>query len=249
MTRMRAMTMGGALLATTALLAACGGGDSTSEPAASAPGAASMAASAPAASAEPSGLVGGDPSTWSPVQVTMDMNGQVIDLVVGQAVLFPDLPEVENLNIETSDPAVIEAFLPTDDGTMQTAAGLRAVGVGASHVILVDGFPADGPAEPIAQFVFQVTEQQGEGNGGPMVVDATTTSVDLFPGQWLVLADMPEGTVVETSDDMVIWWAAQESAAGDPSLIAVGEGTATVVAKDADGKELANLAVTVTRTS
>lgn len=238
----RMMTTGGVLLAAALTMTACSSSQSAPTEPASSPAAATASAEPSSAASD---LVGGNPGTWSPVQLTMDMNAQIVDLVVGQAVLFADLPEMPEIDLQTSDPAVMAVHLPTDDGTMQTAAGLQAVGVGAAHVIVWDK-PKDQGGEPIVQYVFQVTREQGEGNGGPMVIDQTATKVELFSGQWLVIADMPAGAYAAPADDMVLWSAVQDDPEADPSMIAVGAGATTVTVTDAEGKEIFGFEVTVT---
>lgn len=235
-----------AVVAAGALLAGCSSDtESTDAAATAAATAATTDAASPAASEQ---MVGGDPSSWAPVEVTMDMNGQVIDLYVGQAVNFVDVPELPNLNILNSNAASIETFLPTDDGTMQTIAGAQAVGVGASHVIIGDGFPADGPFEPVAQFIFQVFEQDNDaapGNWAPQLVDDATTTLEMVPGEAAVLTNIPaEGNVVASSDEMAVMWTPIEGDS-NPTIMAVGEGASTITVQDEAGKAIFTFEVTV----
>lgn len=232
-----------AIAASSALLAGCSSDSSSTDAAATA--AAMTDAASPAAS---DAMVGGDPSTWAPVEVTMDMNGQVIPLKVGQAVNFVDLPELPNLNILNSNSAAIEVALPTDGGGVQTGAGAQAVGPGASHVIIGDGFPADGPFEPVAQFIFQVTNVDNDGapgNWAPQLVDDATKTLEMVPGESAVITNVPsEGNVVASSDEMAVMWTPIE---GDtnPSIMAVGEGTSTITVQDEAGKAIFSFEVTV----
>ena len=234
-----------AVAAASALLAGCSSDTASTDAATAAATTATTDAASPSASEQ---MVGGDPSTWSPVQVTMDMNGQVIGLKVGQAVNFVDIPELANLNIMNSNPAAIEVALPTDEGGVQTIAGARAVGAGASHVIIGDGFPADGPFEPVAQFIFQVTNVDNDGapgNWSPQLVDDATTKLEMVPGESAVITNVPaEGNVVASSDEMAVMWTPIE---GDtnPSIMAVGEGTSTITVQDEAGKEIFSFEVTV----
>ena len=235
-----------AVAAAGALLAGCSSDSSTTDAAATA--AATTAATDAASPSASSAMVGGDPSTWAPVEVTMDMNGQVIGLKVGQAVNFVDIPELQNLNIMNSNPAAIEVALPTDEGGVQTGAGAQAVGPGASHVIIGDGFPADGPFEPVAQFIFQVTNVDNDGapgNWSPQLVDDATKSLEMVPGESAVITNVPsEGNVVASSDEMAVMWTPIE---GDtnPSIMAVGEGTSTITVQDEAGKAIFSFEVTV----
>ena len=219
-------------------LAACGGGDADST-------ATPTAAPTPTSTA----LVGGDPSTWAPVEVTMDMNGQVIDLVVGQAVNFTDLPELANPNVGTSAPLVIEPHNPTDDGSMQTGAGVQAVGVGGANVIVWDGFPADGAAEPVFQVNFRVKEQTGA-YPPAVVVPKGTKAVELVSGQIAVFEGLKDGFTLGSKNEMAVVVPTQDMPTADqpagPWVLAVGEGTSKVKLFNPKGKKKGNAKVTVT---
>lgn len=130
-------------LALTAVLAGC----SSSEPSE----AASPTAATPSVSASTDGLVGGDPSTWSPVRVTPDDDGASLPLVVGQAVIFEGFQE--GATFESSDPMVFTASNAQGDGESTTVAGGQALGVGTSEVIAKDGTVS------LATITFVVTAQ------------------------------------------------------------------------------------------
>lgn len=235
-------------VAAIALVAGCSSSDEASAPASSAASAAASAMSTDGAMPSGSSMPGGDPSTWAPVQVTPDQNGQVISLYVGQAVNFVGLPDVPDINVESSNPKAIEPFSPTNDGTMTTGAGAQAVGIGASHVIIWSGFPADSAAEPVAQFIFQVFNKDNDGapgNYAPQLAEKSTKSLTMVPGEAAVLTDVAaDGVTVASSNEMAVMWL---PIPGDtnPSILAVGEGTATVTATDKDGTVIQTLEVTV----
>ncbi|MDO8731048.1 MAG: hypothetical protein Q7L55_00495 [Actinomycetota bacterium] len=82
-------------------------------------------------------LVGGDPSTWSPVRITPDDDGSTQSLVVGQAVIFEGFQE--GATFASSDSAVFTATAAQGDGESTTVAGGQALAAGTSEVIAKDG--------------------------------------------------------------------------------------------------------------
>lgn len=138
-------------------LAACSS-SSSSDAAASASAAATEAA--PAASATSSEqMVGGDPSTWSPVQLTLDQNGQTIDLKVGQVAIINGLPvndDANKINVTSSDEAVVAPH--SGDGTTENS-GFQAVAPGTAQIIVMDEDPSGkNEAQPVVQYTVNVTE-------------------------------------------------------------------------------------------
>lgn len=132
------LALAGAALAAVALT----GCSSSSSSDASTPAPPAPASSAPAASQEPSAdpsssLVGGDPSTWSPL--VLDATTQSATLVVGQAGVFNSLPEGANVTIVTSDPAILSVSQAGEGSN----AGIQAVAPGSATLTIEDGFAAD----------------------------------------------------------------------------------------------------------
>lgn len=157
------------LVATSALmLTACSSSSDTGENYVPPAHTASAAPSETATPAPSESMVGTSPGTWAPVQITQADNGTVIALVPEQAATFADLPvnDANNKIVVVSDnPAVVEALQSTDDGQMQTVAGLQALSVGKAHVIVYDGDPvADKNAIVVMQF--------------DVAVDAATAATD-----------------------------------------------------------------------
>lgn len=117
-------------------------------------------------------MVGGDPATWSPVEVTAEMNGQTIDLVQGQAANFVQLPESKAgyFVVSSNDSAVTGR--PAPDAT--TVPGFQAVGVGEATVVLYDGDPesADGAAA-IIEVKVKVTEKTDDAMTGDDAGEST----------------------------------------------------------------------------
>ncbi len=106
---------------------------------------------APTVSASPDLLVGGDPSTWSPVRVTPDDDGSTQSLVVGQAVIFEGFRE--GATFVSSDPMVFTASDAQGDGESTTVAGGQALAAGTSEVVAKDG------SVDLATITFVVTTQ------------------------------------------------------------------------------------------
>ena len=79
-------------------------------------------------------MVGGDPSTWTPVSITMDMNGSTVVLVKGQTAIFTDLPA----NDATNKIVVV------------------AKKKGKTKVTVYDGDPKSDTAIVVMQFTVQV---------------------------------------------------------------------------------------------
>lgn len=136
-------------------LAACSS-SSSSDAAASA----AATEAAPAASATSSEqMVGGDPSTWSPVQLTLDQNGQTIDLKVGQVAIINGLPvndDANKINVTSSDEAVVAPH--SGDGTTENS-GFQAAAPGTAQIIVMDEDPSGkNEAQPVVQYTVNVTE-------------------------------------------------------------------------------------------
>lgn len=120
------------------LLAACG---SSAEEAASSPTAAetTQAPTPEVSPTETTPLVGGDPSTWSPVEITVADNDSRVRLVEGQFAVFTDLPvgEGQKLFIVASKEGIVD----TTDPTKSTNGGLQAIAVGKTSVTVYQGKP------------------------------------------------------------------------------------------------------------
>ena len=102
-------------------------------------------------------LVGGDPSTWTPVSVTQAQNGATYMLVPKQAGNFVDLPESKTgYFVTSSDEAVVT---PVSSISPDSLPGFQAVAVGSSTVTVWDKDPAvDKNAQPIIEITIAVEE-------------------------------------------------------------------------------------------
>lgn len=121
------------------LLAACG---SSAEESASPSASASESATSPSPEASPTEsepLVGGDPSTWSPVQITTADNDSRVRLVEGQFAIFTDLPvgEGQKIYIVASKDGILDVTNPTKS----TNGGFQAIAVGKTSVTVYKGKP------------------------------------------------------------------------------------------------------------
>jgi len=105
-------------------------------------------------------MVGEDPGTWAPIEITQSTNGTTVDMVVGQAAIFTDLPDSPTVMVESSDPAVVEASQAQGEGDVTSVAGLVARGEGSATITVLDtSMPADagGASNVIIQFEVNVS--------------------------------------------------------------------------------------------
>ena len=91
-------------------------------------------AATPTASAPSSATVGQDASTWAPTEITADMLGGKVDLVVGQRAVFTGLPEATGYETYSDSNAVAVA-IPQDPPSQVT--GFTAVEPGTATVTLL----------------------------------------------------------------------------------------------------------------
>lgn len=118
--------------------------------------------STPAEGGESASMVGGDPGTWTPLQISQNDNGTTIDMVVGQAAIFTDLPDDPTLKVESSDPAVVEASQAEGTGEVTAVAGLVAKAPGTATITaLYPDQPADqgGASNVVMTFTVNVSAE------------------------------------------------------------------------------------------
>ena len=104
-------------------------------------------------------MVGEDPGTWAPIEITQSTNGTTVDMVVGQAAIFTDLPDQPTVMVESSDPMVVEASQAEGSGDVTAVAGLVAKGAGTATITVVDTSMAEdagGASNVIIQFEVNV---------------------------------------------------------------------------------------------
>jgi hypothetical protein len=110
-------------------------------------------------------MVGTDPGTWAPVEVTPEMNGSTITIVPGQAANFVGLPESKTGYAVVSDMETVVAAHSAKDDT--TFPGFHGVAAGTAKVTVYDGDPAESAsAQPIVA-VTVVVEAPQEGAVDP----------------------------------------------------------------------------------
>ncbi len=162
--RKPALTLAAVALAATGLLTACGGSSRSSASASASSMASTSMAPSPSlaptlapSSAAP--MVGGDPSTWTPVSITMNMNGTVLKLVKGQSAIFTDLPANDATNkivVVAKKKGVVKISQQGTQGGSTTVAGLTGLKKGVTKVLVYDGDPKSKSAVVVMQFTVRV---------------------------------------------------------------------------------------------
>ncbi len=140
------------------VLAACSGSSSSdsSSPSASITLAPSTVAPDVSASPTESGpVVGGDPSTWTPVAITEDMNGEKVKIVVGQFAVFTDLP-AENADNKIVLRANKKGVVDITQATPTSNAGFSGVAKGKTRITVWDGKPKDANSSVIMYVIVKV---------------------------------------------------------------------------------------------
>ena len=125
-------------------------------------GVVSLAACSSSSTEEAGQMVGEDPGTWAPIEITQSTNGTTVDMVVGQAAIFTDLPDSPTVMVESSDPMVVEASQAEGEGDVTAVAGLVARGAGTATITVVDTSMAEdagGASNVIIQFTVNVSAE------------------------------------------------------------------------------------------
>lgn len=122
------------------VLAACGSSSDEATPVASSPSATPAPSSATPSPTETTPIVGGDPSTWSPVEITLDMNGEKVKVVVGQFAIFTDLP-ANTANKKIVLRAKKKGVVDITQQSETTNAGFEALAKGKTKIVVWEGKP------------------------------------------------------------------------------------------------------------
>jgi predicted secreted protein len=142
------------------MLAACSSSSSTDTTASASLSTSSLPTSLPSASLAPSpSLVGGDPSTWAPINVTQADNGTKIKLVVGQNAIFTDLPQNDattTVIVRAKPKGIVRVTQQTNDNGTATNAGFQAIATGKTTVTVYDGKPKNKKTKVIMTFTVRV---------------------------------------------------------------------------------------------
>jgi len=149
------------------VLAACG--SSSSDESTSASPSTSVVASpiTPSVEASPTEtgpLVGGDPSTWTPVSITQDMNGEKVKIVVGQFANFDDLPAEDADNkivLRAKKKGVVDISQPTPT----SKGGFEGIAKGKTRITVWDGKPKAKNATIIMYIIVKVNKAPAETTG------------------------------------------------------------------------------------
>ena len=126
-----------ALLGATALLAPSAMAATATPSASAKPTAMATATAKPSASSSPGALVGGSPSTWTPVMVLKKDKGSTIKLVKEQAFVFHGF--VAKVKFKSSNTKVVVVSDAEGKGTVTASAGGRAVGAGTAKITATNG--------------------------------------------------------------------------------------------------------------
>ena len=104
-------------------------------------------------------MVGGNPGTWTPLSISMDMNGSKVVLVKGQAAVFTDLPanDAENkIVVVAKKKGIVKVSQQRSDGSATMNAGLVGLKKGTTKITVYDGNPKSATAIVVMQFTVQV---------------------------------------------------------------------------------------------
>lgn len=142
------------------LLAGCSSSSSGDASASGSLSSSALPSALPSASVAPSpSLVGGDPSTWAPVNITQADNGTKVKLVVGQNAIFTDLPQNDantTVIVRAKPKGVVRVTQQTNDNGTATNAGFQAIATGKTIVTVYDGKPKDKNTKVIMKITVRV---------------------------------------------------------------------------------------------
>ena len=155
----RATTIAMVGLSAAGLLAACSGSSDSTASGSAAPSSSAIASPSSAVANPSASLVGGDPSTWSPINITQNMNGTKVKIVVGQAAIFTDLPQNDATNtiiVRAKPKGVVRVTQQSATDGSATNAGFVGIAPGKAIVTVYDGKPKDSGTQVIMQFTVRV---------------------------------------------------------------------------------------------
>jgi len=126
-----------ALLGATAMLAPSAMAATATPSASAKPTAMASATAKPTASASTGALIGGSPSTWTPVTVLKKDKGSTIKLVKDQTFVFHGF--VAKVKFKSSNTKVAVVSNASSTGTSTSSAGGHAVAVGTAKITATNG--------------------------------------------------------------------------------------------------------------
>ncbi len=109
---------------------------------------AATATPTPSPTGSATGLMGGSPSTWTPITVKKADKGKTIKLVKGQAFLFHGF--VDKVKFKSSNPKVVVVSDAKTSGTSTSRAGGNAIAPGTAKVTATNG------STVVATYTFEV---------------------------------------------------------------------------------------------
>lgn len=149
MKRTAALALTGSLALGAVFLAGCSSSSTSSTPAAT-------------TAASSSAMVGGNPGTWTPLDLTQSLNGTTVDMVVDQVGTFSDLPSDKGLVVESSDPSIVAAEQAEGSGDVTAVPAIIAKAPGTATItVMYADDPADqgGASNVVMQFTVNVAAQ------------------------------------------------------------------------------------------
>lgn len=142
------------------LLAACSSSSSGDASASGSLSSSALPTALPSSSIDSSpSVVGGDPSTWAPVNITQADNGTKINLVVGQNAIFTDLPQNDDnttVIVRQNPKGVVRITQQSVQDGVATNAGFQAINNSKTVVTVYDGKPKDKNTKVIMKITVRV---------------------------------------------------------------------------------------------
>lgn len=122
-----------------------------------------VTASALPSAAPSASVIGGDPSTWTPVDLSAANDGGKVKLVVGQNAVFTDLPPngKKVVVVRAKPKGVVTVTQQSDTNN----AGLQAIAPGKATVNVWRGKPKAKNSKILYSFTVKVTEVPATGAG------------------------------------------------------------------------------------
>lgn len=161
----RTATLTAAVAGAALVLAACSSSsDSAIDPTADPSGSASSTVTP--------GEVGGDPGTWTPLQVSIKMKNITVDMRVGQVAQFVEFPaSPDGYTVVSKDDNVAKATSSTD---ADAVFGFVAEGVGQTEVSVYTGTDTD--AKPV--YTVKVNVPNLDGGTAPAPAESASATPD-----------------------------------------------------------------------
>lgn len=123
------------------------------------------------------GEVGGDPGTWTPLQVSIKMKNITVDMRVGQVAQFVEFPaSPDGYTVVSKDDNIAKATSSTD---ADAVFGFVAEGVGQTEVSVYKGTDTD--AKPV--YTVKVNVPNLDGGIAPAPADSASPATEDTPAE------------------------------------------------------------------